>query len=60
MGEIGGVDLFQQVNDSIRPVVGGVLKPNVEISDNKGGAVCGACLPFHSEIVHPQRTVGGM
>jgi hypothetical protein len=58
-GEIGGVDLLQQVNNSIRPFVGGVLKPNVEIPNNEGGAVCGAPLPCHSEIVHPRHTVGG-
>jgi hypothetical protein len=58
-GEIGDVDLVQQVNDSIRPVVGGVLKPDVEVPNNKGGAVCGARLPCHSEIFHPRRTVGG-
>jgi hypothetical protein len=57
--EIGGVDLLQQVNDSIRPVVGRVLKPNDEVPNNKGGAVCEACLTCHSEIVHPRRTVGG-
>jgi hypothetical protein len=39
MGEIGGVDLLQQVDDSIHPVVGGVLKPNVEIPNNEGGGV---------------------
>jgi hypothetical protein len=53
VGEIGSVDLLQQVDNSIRPVIGRVLKPNVEIPDNEGGAVCGARLPCNSEIVHP-------
>jgi hypothetical protein len=57
--EIGCVDLLQQVDDSIRSVIGGVLKPNVEVPDDKGGAVCGAHLSCHSEIVHPRCTVGG-
>jgi hypothetical protein len=57
--DIGGVDLLQQVDNSICPVVGRVLKPNVEVPDDKGGAVCGARLPCHSEIVHPRRTVSG-
>ncbi len=56
--EIRGVDLLQQVDDSIRPVVGRVLKPNVEVPNDEGGAVCRACLPCHSEIDHPRRTVG--
>ncbi len=59
MREIGGVDLLQQVEDSIRPVIGGVLKPNVEVPNNKGGAACGAHLPCHSEIIHPRGTVVG-
>jgi hypothetical protein len=58
-GEIGDVDLVQQVKDSIRPVIDEVLKPDIEVPDNKGGAVCGARLPCHSEIFHPRRTVGG-
>ncbi len=57
--DIGGVDLLQQVDNSICPVVGGVLEPDVEVPDNKGGAVCRARLPCHSEIVHPRCTVGG-
>jgi hypothetical protein len=57
--EISGVDLLQQVNNSICPVVGGVLKLNAEISNNKRGVVRGSRLPCHSEIVHPQSTVGG-
>ncbi len=57
--EIGGVDLLQQVDDSICPVVGRVLKPNIEVPDSKGGAICGAHLPCHSEIVHPRHTVVG-
>ncbi len=57
--EIGDVDLVQQVDNSIHPVIGGVLKPDVEVPDNEGGAVCKACLPCHSEIFHPCHTVGG-
>ncbi len=61
MGEIGGVDLLQQVDDNIHPVVGGVLKPNVEIPNNEGGGGCSlrAHLPCHSKIVHPCCTVEG-
>jgi hypothetical protein len=57
-GEISGVDLLQQLNNCLCPVVDRVLKPDVEVPDNKGGAVCGVGLPCHSEIVHPHRTVG--
>ncbi len=59
VGEISDVDLIQQVNNSIPPVIGGVLKMDVEVPDNKGGAVCRARLPCHSEIFHPGCTVGG-
>jgi hypothetical protein len=59
VGEIGGVDLFQQVNNCICPVIGRVLEPDVEVPNDNGGAVCGACLPCHSKIIHPHCTVGG-
>jgi hypothetical protein len=58
-GEIGDVDLFQQVGNSIRPVVGGVLKTDVEVPHNKGVAVGGARLSCHSKIVHPHCIGGG-
>ncbi len=59
MEEIGDIELFQQVNDSIRPVVGRVLEADVEVPHNVGGAVGEACLPCHLEIIHPHCTVGG-
>jgi hypothetical protein len=57
--EIGVIDLLQQVDNCIRPVVGGVLKPIVEVPNNKGDAVYGAHLPCHLEIAHPCCTVWG-
>ncbi len=59
MGEILDIDLFQQVDDCIYPVVSKIFKTDVEVPNNKGGAVYRARLPCHSEIVHPHRTVGG-
>jgi hypothetical protein len=59
LGEISDVDLFQQVNNSVRPVIGRVLKTDVEVPHNKGGAVNRACLPCHSKIIQPCSTVGG-
>jgi hypothetical protein len=58
-GEIGGVDICQQVNNCINLVVSMVLEPDIGVPNDKRGAVCGACLPCHSEIVHPPCTVGG-
>jgi hypothetical protein len=57
--EIGDVDFLWQLNDSICPVVTGVLKTDVEVPHNKGGAVGRARLPCHSKIIHPHCTVGG-
>jgi hypothetical protein len=59
VGEIGGIDLFQKVDICIRPVIGGVLKLDVEVPVDEGGAVCRARLPCHSKISHPHCTVGG-
>jgi hypothetical protein len=57
VGEISDVNCLQQVNNSIRPVVSGVLEMDVEIPFDKGSAVCGARLPYHLEIIHPCCTV---
>ncbi len=57
-GDIDDVDLLQQVDDCICTVISGVLKPDVEVPNNRGGAVCGARLSCHSEIIHPCRTAG--